>query len=49
MLYCIGHLLSDRHCLNADGAIAIEQINHLVFVVSKLVGVEGLVNLISLP
>jgi hypothetical protein len=41
MLYCIWHLLNDRHRLNADGANLIEQVNHLFSVVSKFVGVEG--------
>lgn len=29
MFYSSGHLLNDRHCLNANSANPIEQINHL--------------------
>jgi hypothetical protein len=40
MFYSIWHLLHDRHRLNANGANAIEQVNHLFFVISEFVGVE---------
>jgi hypothetical protein len=40
MLYCIGHLLNDRHRLNANSTDPLQQINDLFFVVSEFVGVE---------
>lgn len=34
------HLLDNFHCSNADSADSLEPINHLFFVIGKLVGIE---------
>jgi len=40
MLYGVGHLLDDFHCTDTDGADPLEQIDYMLFVVGKFVGVE---------
>lgn len=40
MLNCIGHLLNDFHCFNADSADSLQQVDDVFFVVGKLVGIE---------
>ena len=37
---CIGHLLDDFHCFDADGADSLQQVDDMFFVVGKLVGIE---------